>query len=310
MNGTRHFLSLSDAGGEAIGAMLAEAGRRKAARAGWPKGQVDADAPLAGPVLAMVFERHSTRTRVSFDLAMRQLGGSAIVLDSGSSQLGRGETVGDTARVLSRFADAIMIRTGEHAKAEELAAAASVPVINGLTELYHPCQILADMLTLIERKGALAGSKWAWFGDGNNVCNSLVEAAGLMAFDVAVACPEGFEPNLGVLKASAARGRPIAIVRDAAAAAAGADVVVTDTWTSMGQADSDNRAKVMAPYAVDEALMRGAGEQALFMHCLPAHRGEEVSDAVLDGPQSAAWDEAENRLHAQKALLLWCLGKL
>jgi ornithine carbamoyltransferase len=306
----RHFLSLSDAGGEAIAAILNDAQDRKQARKGWPKGKVDADRPLDGHVLAMIFEKNSTRTRASFDLAIRQLGGSPVVLESASSQLGRGESVGDTARVLSRFADAIMIRTDDHAKAEELAAAASVPVINGLTDLSHPCQILADMLTLIERKGKLAGSKWAWLGDGNNVCNSLIEAASLMYFDVTVACPEGFEPDIAMLKAAAARGRTIPIVRDAAAAAHGADVVVTDTWTSMGQSDSDNRAKAMAPYAVDEALMAGAGDQAVFMHCLPAHRGEEVSDAVLDGPQSAAWDEAENRLHAQKSLLLWCLGKL
>ena len=310
MSEIRHFLSLSDAGGEAIAAILNDAQDRKQARKGWPKGKVDADRPLDGHVLAMIFEKNSTRTRVSFDLAIRQLGGSPVVLESASSQLGRGESVGDTARVLSRFADAIMIRTDDHAKAEELAAAASVPVINGLTDLSHPCQILADMLTLIERKGKLAGSKWAWLGDGNNVCNSLIEAASLMYFDVTVACPEGFEPDIAMLKAAAARGRTIPIVRDAAAATHGADVVVTDTWTSMGQSDSDNRAKAMAPYAVDEALMAGAGDQAVFMHCLPAHRGEEVSDAVLDGPQSAAWDEAENRLHAQKSLLLWCLGKL
>ncbi|WP_347718592.1 ornithine carbamoyltransferase [Sphingomonas sp.] len=310
MTELRHFLSLSDAGGEAIAAILNDAQDRKAARAGWPKGRADADRPLDGYVLAMIFEKNSTRTRVSFDLAMRQLGGSAIILESGSSQLGRGESVGDTARVLSRFADAIMIRTNDHSKAEELAAAASVPVINGLTDLSHPCQILADMLTLIERKGKLAGSKWAWFGDGNNVCNSLIEAASLMFFDVTVACPEGFEPDMDMLKAAAARGRSVPIVRDAAVAAAGADVIVTDTWTSMGQSDSDNRAKVMAPYAVNEAMMARAGEDALFMHCLPAHRGEEVTDAVIDGPQSAAWDEAENRLHAQKSLLLWCLGKL
>ena len=310
MTELRHFLSLSDAGGEAIAAILNDAQDRKAARAGWPKGRADADRPLDGYVLAMIFEKNSTRTRVSFDLAMRQLGGSAIILESGSSQLGRGESVGDTARVLSRFSDAIMIRTNDHSKAEELAAAASVPVINGLTDLSHPCQILADMLTLIERKGKLAGSKWAWFGDGNNVCNSLIEAASLMFFDVTVACPEGFEPDMDMLKAAAARGRSVPIVRDAAVAAAGADVIVTDTWTSMGQSDSDNRAKVMAPYAVNEAMMARAGEDALFMHCLPAHRGEEVTDAVIDGPQSAAWDEAENRLHAQKSLLLWCLGKL
>ena len=310
MTELRHFLSLSDAGGEAIAAILNDAQDRKAARAGWPKGRADADRPLDGYVLAMIFEKNSTRTRVSFDLAMRQLGGSAIILDTASSQLGRGESVGDTARVLSRFSDAIMIRTNDHSKAEELAAAASVPVINGLTDLSHPCQILADMLTLIERKGKLAGSNWAWFGDGNNVCNSLVEAASLMFFDVTVACPEGFEPDMDMLKAAAARGRSVPIVRDAAVAAAGADVIATDTWTSMGQSDSDNRAKVMAPYAVNEAMMARAGEDALFMHCLPAHRGEEVTDAVIDGPQSAAWDEAENRLHAQKSLLLWCLGKL
>ena len=310
MTELRHFLSLSDAGGEAIAAILNDAQDRKAARAGWPKGRADADRPLDGYVLAMIFEKNSTRTRVSFDLAMRQLGGSAIILDTASSQLGRGESVGDTARVLSRFSDAIMIRTNDHSKAEELAAAASVPVINGLTDLSHPCQILADMLTLIERKGKLARSKWAWFGDGNNVCNSLVEAASLMFFDVTVACPEGFEPDMDMLKAAAARGRSVPIVRDAAVAAAGADVIATDTWTSMGQSDSDNRAKVMAPYAVNEAMMARAGEDALFMHCLPAHRGEEVTDAVIDGPQSAAWDEAENRLHAQKSLLLWCLGKL
>ena len=310
MTGIRHFLSLSDAGGEAIAAILNDAQDRKIARAGWPKGKPDADKPLDGFVLAMIFEKNSTRTRVSFDLAIRQLGGSPVILESASSQLGRGESVGDTARVLSRLSDAIMIRTDDHSKAEELAAAASVPVINGLTDLSHPCQILADMLTLIERKGKLAGSKWAWFGDGNNVCNSLIEAASLMHFDVTVACPEGFEPDMAMLKAAAARGRTIPIVRDAAAAAHRADVVVTDTWTSMGQSDSDNRVRAMAPYAVGEALMAEAGEQAVFMHCLPAHRGEEVSDAVIDGPQSAAWDEAENRLHAQKSLLLWCLGKL
>ncbi|GAC1575634.1 MAG: ornithine carbamoyltransferase [Sphingomicrobium sp.] len=310
MTEIRHFLSLSDAGGQAIAAILNDAQDRKIARAGWPKGKPDADKPLDGYILAMIFEKNSTRTRVSFDLAIRQLGGSPVILESASSQLGRGESVGDTARVLSRLSDAIMIRTNDHAKAEELAAAASVPVINGLTDLSHPCQILADMLTLIERKGKLAGSKWAWFGDGNNVCNSLIEAASLMHFDVTVACPEGFEPDMAMLKAAAARGRTIPIVRDAAAAAHRADVVVTDTWTSMGQSDSDNRAKAMAPYAVGEALMAEAGEQAVFMHCLPAHRGEEVSDAVIDGPQSAAWDEAENRLHAQKSLLLWCLGKL
>ncbi len=310
MSQLRHFLNLADAGGEAIAAILNDAQDRKAARAGWPKGQADADAPLAGYVLAMIFEKSSTRTRASFEVAMRQLGGGALVLDSGSSQLGRGETIADTARVLSRYADAILIRTDDHAKASALAAHASVPVINGLTDLSHPCQLLADMLTVIERKARLAGSRWAWLGDGNNVCNSLVEAASLMHFELRVACPAGHEPDIDVLQAAAARGRTVPIVRDPREAAADAEVVVTDTWTSMGQADSPDKMAAMAPYRVDEALMAGAAEEALFLHCLPAHRGEEVAEAVIDGPQSAVWDEAENRLHAQKSLLLWCLGKL
>ena len=306
----RHFIDLADAGGEAIAAILNDAQERKAARAGWPKGKPDADAPLAGHVLGMIFEKPSTRTRASFDLAIRQLGGTPLMLDSGSSQLGRGETIADTARVLSRFVDAMMIRTDSHSKADELARFASVPVINGLTDKSHPCQILADMLTLIEHRAKLAGSKWTWLGDGNNVCNSLIEAASLMHFDITVACPAGFEPDMDVLQAAAARGQTVPIVRDAAVAVAGADVVVTDTWTSMGQTDSAQKIAAMEPYRVDEAVMMAAGEQALFMHCLPAHRGEEVVDPVIDGDRSVVWDEAENRLHAQKSLLLWCLGKL
>ena len=306
----RHFLNLADAGGEAIAAILNDAQERKSARADRPKGQADAGAPLAGHVLAMIFEKSSTRTRVSFDMAMRQLGGSALVLEGGSSQLGRGETIADTARVLSRYVDAIMIRTDDHAKAEELARHAGVPVINGLTDLSHPCQLLADMLTVIERSAKLAGSRWAWLGDGNNVCNSLIEAASLMHFEARVACPAGHEPDMDVLQAAAARGCTVPIVRDAREAVADAEVVVTDTWTSMGQAESDQKLAAMEPYRVDQELMASAGERAIFLHCLPAHRGEEVADAVMDGPQSAVWDEAENRLHAQKSLLLWCLGKL
>jgi ornithine carbamoyltransferase len=306
----RHFLNLTDAGGEAVAAILNDAQERKAARAGWPKGRPDADAPLAGNVLAMIFEKSSTRTRISFDMAMRQLGGSALVLEGGSSQLGRGETIADTARVLSRMVDAVMIRTDDHAKAEELAAHASVPVINGLTDLSHPCQLLADMLTVIERKAKLAGSRWAWLGDGNNVCNSLIEAASLLHFEVKVACPAGHEPDMDVLQAAAARGASVPILRDPREAVADAEVVVTDTWTSMGQAESGERLAALEPYRVDKAMMALAGDKAVFLHCLPAHRGEEVVDAVIDGPQSAVWDEAENRLHAQKSLLLWCLGKL
>ncbi|MDP9422640.1 MAG: ornithine carbamoyltransferase [Pseudomonadota bacterium] len=307
---TRHFLNLSDAGGEAIAAILNEAMERKQRRSGWPKGKVDEDKPLDGAVLAMIFEKSSTRTRVSFDVAMRQLGGSAIILESGSSQLGRGETIADTARVLSRFADAIMIRTDHHKKAEELAQYASVPVINGLTDLTHPCQLLADMQTVIERRSKLAGSRWAWLGDGNNVCNSLIEAASLMHFELAVACPNGFEPDMVMSSSAVAGGGRISFTQDPGEAISGAEVVVTDTWTSMGQEHDEYRLEAFAPYQLDEAMMARAAPDATFLHCLPAHRGEEVTDAVIDGPQSAVWDEAENRLHAQKALLMWCLGRL
>ena len=306
----RHFLNLSDAGGEAAAAILNEAMERKQRRAGWPKGKADDDKPLDGAVLAMIFEKSSTRTRVSFDLAVRQLGGSAVILETASSQLGRGETIADTARVLSRFSDAIMIRTDHHRKAEELAQYAAVPVINGLTDLTHPCQILADMQTVIEKRSKLAGSRWAWLGDGNNVCNSLIEAASLMHFELAVACPNGFEPDLVIQSSAVARGGRVSFTQDPQEAVSGAEVVVTDTWTSMGQEHDEYRVEAFAPYQVDEAMMALAAPDATFLHCLPAHRGEEVTDAVIDGPQSAVWDEAENRLHVQKALLMWCLGKL
>ncbi len=307
---TRHFLNLSDAGGDAVAAMLGDALDRKAARAGWTKGRVDADAPLSGHVLAMIFEKNSTRTRVSFDMAMRQLGGSAIVMEAGGMQLGRGETIADTARVLSRMADAIMIRTDDHAKIEELAAHASVPVINGLTDQSHPCQIMADLLTVIERGHALPGLELAWLGDGNNVLHSLIEAAGLMKFTIRVAVPEGYEPDAGFVERANAAGGTIRIVRDPREAVTGAQAVVTDCWVSMGQAGGEAKVAAMQPYQVDEALMASAAPGALFMHCLPAHRGEEVTDAVIDGVQSVVWDEAENRIHAQKSVLLWALGRL
>ena len=305
----RHFLNLSDAGGDAIATILNEAMERKEKRAGWPKGRVDDDRPLDGLILAMVFEKSSTRTRISFDLAMRQLGGSTIVLESGSSQLGRGETIADTARVLSRFADVIMIRTDHHQKAVELAQHATVPVINGLTDFSHPCQLLADMQTVIEHRAKLAGSRWAWIGDGNNVCNSLIEAAALMHFGLAVATPGQFEPDVGMCAMAATR-EDIYFGCDPAEAVDGAEVVVTDTWVSMGQEQDEYREEAFAGFQVDEALMARAAPGATFLHCLPAHRGEEVSDGVIDGPQSAVWDEAENRLHAQKALLLWALEKI
>ncbi len=306
----RHFLNLSDAGGDAVAAMLSDAIDRKAARAGWPKGQPDADAPLAGHVLAMVFEKNSTRTRASFDIAIRQLGGTPMIMDAGVTQLGRGETIADTARVLSRYADAIMIRTDDHAKVEELAAHASVPVINGLTDLSHPCQIVADLLTIVEQGKSLPGLELAWLGDGNNVLASLIEAAGLFGFHVRAGCPQGYEPDAAFVEAARARGVRVDIVRDARAAVAGADLVVTDTWVSMGQDHAHNKVAAMAPYRVDERLMAGAKSDAVFLHCLPAHRGDEVVDAVIDGPQSRVWDEAENRVHAQKSILLWAFGKL
>jgi ornithine carbamoyltransferase len=307
---TRHFLNLSDAGGDAIAAMLNDALDRKTARAGWPKARADADAPLKDHVLAMVFEKASTRTRVSFDVAIRQLGGVPILLDAGTTQLGRGETIADTARVLSRMADGIMLRTDDHAKVEELAHYASVPVINGLTDDSHPCQIMADLLTVIEHGKALPGLEVAWLGDGNNVLNSIVEAAGLMKFNVRCGCPQGYEPDAGVVAAARAAGARIELVRDAVSAVAGAEVVITDTWVSMGQDHAHNKLAAMAPFQVSEALMAGAAPGATFLHCLPAHRGEEVTDAVIDGPQSAVWDEAENRIHAQKSVLRWVFGQL
>ena len=306
----RHFLDLSDAGGDALAAMINDAQDRKTARLGWPKGQPDPDAPLAGRVLAMIFEKSSTRTRVSFDIAMRQLGGSALVMEAGAMQLGRGETVADTARVLSRMVDAIMIRTDDHAKIEELARHATVPVINGLTDRSHPCQIVADLLTLVERGFALPGLELAWLGDGNNVLNSLIEAAGLMKFNIRVGGPAGYEPDRGFVERARAAGARITLTQDAAEAARGAQAVVTDCWVSMGQTETNAQVVAMQPYQVDPALMALADPGALFLHCLPAHRGEEVTDRVIDGPQSAVWDEAENRIHAQKSVLRWVFGQL
>jgi ornithine carbamoyltransferase len=306
----RHFLTLGDAGQEGIGAILGEAMARKGARSGWPKGKVDADAPLAGVTLAMIFEKNSTRTRLSFDQAIRQLGGNALLLDNATSQLGRGESIADTARVLSRYADVVMIRTDAHEKGEELAAHSTVPVINGLTDLSHPCQILADMQTVAERKGRLAGTKWAWVGDGNNVCNSLIEAASIMDFELAVATPSGFEPDASMVALGSTQSK-IYFTSDPREAVDGAEVVVTDTRVSMGQdAEGAYRRRQFEPFRVDDALMGLAAPDSIFLHCLPAHRGEEVTNSVIDGPTSAIWDEAENRLHAQKALLLWVMGKL
>lgn len=304
----RHFLDLSDAGGDAVAAMINDALDRKTARTDFPKGRADADAPLSGRVLAMIFEKNSTRTRVSFDIAMRQLGGSAIVMESGTTQIGRGESIADTARVLSRMADAIMIRTDDHAKIEEMARHATVPVINGLTDRSHPCQIVADLLTIVEHGKALPGLEVAWLGDGNNVLHSILEAAGLMKFNVRVGTPKGYEPDSGFVESARELGANILLTDDPLEAAAGADIVVTDTWVSMGQAHAEQKIAAMTPFQVNDALMSKAKPDALFLHCLPAHLGEEVTESVFESTSSVVFDEAENRIHGQKSVLLWCFG--
>jgi ornithine carbamoyltransferase len=261
------------------------------------------DRPLAGRTLAMLFAKSSTRTRVSFEVGAYQLGGHALFLSSRDIQLGRGEPVRDTARVLSRYVDGIMIRTFDQAEVEELARFGSVPVINGLTDLQHPCQILADLLTVREALGGWDGKAMAWIGDGNNMAHSWLDAAGVLGFEVRLACPKGYQPDPAILERNRARTR-VLLTEDPAEAAAGAHVVNTDVWASMGQeAEQAVREKAFKGYIVDAALMRRAAPGAIFLHCLPAHRGEEVSDEVIEGPQSRVWDEAENRLHVQKALM-------
>jgi ornithine carbamoyltransferase len=304
----RHFLDLNDAGGDALAAMINDAMDRKEARATLPKGAADADAPLAGRVLAMIFEKNSTRTRVSFDMAMRQLGGSAIVMESGTTQLGRGESIADTARVLSRMVDAIMIRTDDHAKIEEMARHATVPVINGLTDRSHPCQIVADLLTVVEQRKPLPGLEIAWLGDGNNVLHSILEAAGLMKFNVRVGTPAGYEPDPEFVTFARNNGAQVTLTNDPAEAARGADVIVTDTWVSMGQDHAEQKIAAMTPFQVNDALMAQAKTDAIFLHCLPAHIGEEVTQSVFESPASVVFDEAENRIHGQKSVLLWCFG--
>ena len=264
--------------------------------------------PLAGRTLAMIFEKPSTRTRVSFEVAMKQLGGDVVLLDASSSQLGRGESVADTARVLSRYVDAIMIRTTQASKLEELAEHATVPVINGLTDASHPCQLMADVMTLEERKGGAKGRVVAWSGDGNNVLASWVHAAQRFDFDLRIACPEQLQPPAKLLDWAQREGARVQVTHDPAEAVGAADCVVTDVWVSMGVEASVNRHNMLAPYRVDERLMALAKPDAIFMHCLPAHRGEEVTAGVIDGPRSVVWDEAENRLHAQKGILAWCLA--
>ena len=304
----KHFLSLSDIAASELRAILDEAHRRKKARAGWPKGKIDADAPLEGHTVALIFEKSSTRTRFSFDMAMRQLGGSSITATSSDMQLGRGETIEDTAKVLSRFVDSIMLRANSHDTIVALAQNSDVPVINGLTDLNHPCQIMADLQTLEEQGRTLKGLRLAWVGDGNNVAVSFMHAAAKFGFDLHIATPEGYDVRGQELERARADGASITQYRSASDAASDADVVIADTFVSMGDSDADKRLKDLAPYEVTQALMERAQNDALFLHCLPAHRGEEVAASVIDGPQSVVFDEAENRLHAQKAVLTWCLS--
>jgi ornithine carbamoyltransferase len=306
----RHFLDLHTTPPEDLRAILDGARAMKRARDGQPKAAPDAERPLAGRMVALIFEKPSTRTRISFDVGVRQMGGETMVLSGGELQLGHGETVADTARVISRFVDLIMIRTFEEATLVELAQHATVPVINGLTNRSHPCQIMADVMTYEERRGPIAGAKVVWAGDGNNTCTSWLHAAGQFGFDLTFTGPEAFDPDPEAVGFARGRGRRIEIERDPRRAAAGADAIVTDTWVSMHDPVSarERRHNLLRPYQVDAALMALAKPEALFMHCLPAHRGEEVTSEVMDGPASVVLDEAENRLHAQKAILRWCLG--
>jgi ornithine carbamoyltransferase len=303
---TRHFLDIHRLSADDLRGILDDAHARKAARKGWPQGRPDADAPAKDRVLAMVFEKNSTRTRFSFDAAIRQLGGSAIIANAGDMQLGRGEPVEDTARVLSRMVDAVMIRANSHEDVERFARVATIPVINGLTDRSHPCQILADLMTIEEHRGPIVGKTVAWIGDGNNVCHSFIHAAPLLGFHLRVACPPDYHPDLHDL---AKGGDSVSLTSDPHEAVAGADVVVTDTWVSMGDGDYEARLEAFEGYGVDDALMETAASDAVFLHCLPAHRGEEVTDSVIDGPRSLVWDEAENRIHAQKAVLAWCFAE-
>jgi ornithine carbamoyltransferase len=300
----RDFLSLRDLQGREVASLFARAAELKARRR---RGEIESS--LRGKVLGMIFEKASTRTRVSFEVGMFELGGHAVFLSSEGSQIARGEPIQDTARVLGSYCHGIVIRTfGQH-RAETLARYSPVPVINGLTDLLHPCQLLADLFTVFEQRGRLAGVRYAWIGDGNNMANSWLNAAAMLGLDLVLACPAGFDPDAGILAAAQAQvaragAGSIRVVRDPAEAAAAADVVSTDVWASMGQeAEAEARARAFAGYCVDDRMMAGAAEGAIVLHCLPAHRGEEISASVLDGKRSAVWQQAENRLHVQKAVL-------
>lgn len=307
----RHFLDIHKTGQSDLRQIIDDARTMKAARAGRPKGMRDDDLPLEGHMVALIFEKPSTRTRVSFDVGVRQLGGETMVLSGADMQLGHGETIADTARVLSRYVDLIMMRTFEEDTIQEMADYATVPVINGLTNRTHPCQIMADVMTFEEHRGPIKGKKVVWCGDGNNVCASFLHAAGQFGFDFTYTGPAQLDPEAEFMGDARRKGVAVTIERDAVKAVEGADLVVADTWVSMhdSQSTRERRHNMLRPYQVNAELMKHANPEALFMHCLPAHRDEEVTSEVMDGPHSVIFDEAENRLHAQKAIMRWCLGK-
>jgi len=306
MRQPRHFIDLWKMEPAVLRTILADAHTRKASRKGWTTGMVDHDAPAKGRRLAMIFEKHSTRTRFSFDAAMAQLGGATLISNASDMQLGRGETIDDTAKVLSRMVDAVMIRANNHADVQLFAQSSRVPVINGLTDKSHPCQILADLLTIEEHLGPVEGKTLTWVGDGNNVCATFIQAASKFGFKLNIACPAAYHPDLLDLARAAEQQGRVEMTDDPVAAVRGAHAVIADTWVSMGDTDGEARMDALEPYQVDTALMDLADKDAVFLHCLPAHRGEEVTDEVIDGPRSVIWDEAENRIHAQKSILAWC----
>ncbi len=306
--GPKHFLDLADFDGDTLRAILADAAARKTARKGWSKGKPDAGSPLDGRVLALIFDKQSTRTRISFDVGMRQLGGTTIMMSGNDMQLAREETIADTARVLSRYVDAVMIRLLDHEMVKELAANSTIPVINGLTRVSHPCQVMADVMTFEEHRGSIKGATVAWLGDGNNVLVSWIHAAARFGFRLNIASPKELSVHNDVRAWAKGAKADVHFIDQPENAVRHANCVVTDTWVSMGDADATRRHNLLKAYQVNAYLMGKAEKDAIFMHCLPAHRGEEVTDDIIDGPQSVVFDEAENRLHAQKAILAWCLG--
>ena len=305
-NRPKHFLDLSDHDSQTLRALIDDAKARKSARKGLSRGVADADRPLDGKVLAMIFDKQSTRTRISFDVAARQLGGTTLMLTGNEMQLAREETIADTARVISRYVDGVMIRLLDHEMVEELANNSTIPVINGLTKWSHPCQVMADVMTYEEHKGPITGATVCWSGDGNNVLTSWVHAAVKFGFNLNVASPRELTVD-GETRDWAAGNANVRFLTDPQEAVAGADCVVSDAWVSMGDDNATKRQNLLRPFQVNGALMKLAKKDAIFMHCLPAHRGEEVTDEVIDGPQSVVFDEAENRLHAQKAILAWAM---